>query len=48
MTWLLETTSRLLRCRSRVALLDLAYDAIRDGLGYDRVGVALADDQRRT
>ena len=42
-TWLLETTNLLVGCRSLFALLDLAYDAIRDGLGYDRVELLLAD-----
>ena len=43
MDWLLRTTSQMVRCRSVSALLDLAYDAIRDGLGYDRVGLSLVD-----
>jgi hypothetical protein len=42
-TWLLEVTNRLVGCRSLPALTDMAYDAIRTGLGYDRVAVILAD-----
>src|SRR5947209_7789069 len=44
--WLLDTTSRMLRCRSVAPLLDLAYDAIREGLGFDRVGLFLIDSDR--
>ena len=33
----------MVRCRGVAELLDLAYDAIRDGLGYDRVGLFLVD-----
>ena len=46
--WLLRTMDGLLRCRTVAALLDLAYDAIRDGLGYDHVGLLLADHTRGT
>jgi diguanylate cyclase (GGDEF)-like protein/putative nucleotidyltransferase with HDIG domain len=41
--WLTNTTNAMLRCRSVAALLDLAYDAIRSGLGFDRVGLMLID-----
>ncbi len=44
--WLLRTTSRMVRCRTVPALLELAYDAIREGLGYDRVGLTLVDRER--
>ncbi|MDB5059144.1 MAG: sensor hybrid histidine kinase [Chloroflexi bacterium] len=43
LTWLLDTTNRMVGCRNVLALLDLAYDAIRYGLGYDRVGFILVD-----
>src|SRR5579875_2842155 len=46
--WLLRTIDRMVRCQSVDALIDLAYDAIRDGLGYDRVGLLLVDPARRT
>ena len=41
MAWLLDTTNRMVGCRTVDTLLDLAYDAIRTGLGYDRVGLLL-------
>ncbi len=41
--WLQRTMIAMVRCRSVADLLDLAYDAIRDGLGYDRVGLFLVD-----
>jgi len=44
--WWQHTMSRMVRCRTVAALLDLAYDAIRGGLGYDHVGVFLADPAR--
>ena len=44
LAWLLQTTGRMVRCRTVPALLDLAYEAIRDGLGYDRVGLSLVDE----
>lgn len=46
LAWLLEATNRMVRCRTVPALLDVAYDAVRDGLGYDRVGIALIDHER--
>ncbi len=46
--WLLSTTNGMVGCRGVAALLDLAYDAIREGLGYDRVGLLLVDDVHRT
>ena len=46
--WLLQATNRLLGCRSVATLLDLAYDEIRTGLHYDRVGLVLVDYERRT
>src|SRR5579859_3584981 len=42
--WLQQTTTQLVRCRTVTELLDLAYDAIREGLGFDRVGVLLLDE----
>jgi len=48
MEWLLRTMNRMLRCHDVDMLIDLAYDAIRDGLGYDRVGLFLVDHTRRT
>ena len=47
LTWLLHTTNRMVGCRSMAALLDMAYDAIREGLGYDRVGLQLIDASRQ-
>src|SRR5262249_20797422 len=44
--WLLRTTNEMVRCRDIPVLLDLAYSAIRDGLGYDRVGLILLDRER--
>ncbi len=41
--WLIRTMNRMVRCRDRDALLDVAYDALRDGLGYDRVGLLLVN-----
>lgn len=46
--WLLEALTAMLRCHSVQALCGLAYDALRDGLGYDRVGLLLIDEGRRT
>ncbi len=45
--WWQHTMNRMVQCRTIPALLDLAYDAIRGGLGYDHVGVFLADPTRR-
>ena len=36
----------MVRCRTVADLMDLAYDAIRHGLGYDRVGLFLVDAAR--
>lgn len=44
--WLLQTTNRMLRCRGLDALLDLAYDAVRQGMGFDRVGLMVVDAKR--
>jgi excisionase family DNA binding protein len=44
--WLLGTMTGLVRCHTVAHLLDLAYDAIRTGLGYDRVGIELIDPVR--
>ncbi len=41
--WLLQTTNRMVGCTTVPSLLDLAYDAIRGGLGYDRVGLMVVD-----
>jgi len=46
--WLLSTTNRMVGCRSVAALLDLAYDAIREGLGYDRVSFLLVNSAQGT
>ncbi len=48
MDWLLRTMNRMLHCYDVDMLVDLAYDAIRDDLGYDRVGLLLVDHTRRT
>src|SRR5579885_1491376 len=40
--------SRMLRCHSIPDLLDLAYDALRGGLGYGRVSVLLTDSAKET
>ncbi len=45
--WWQHTMNRMVRCRTVPALLDLAYDAVRGGLGYDRVAVLLADPARQ-
>ncbi len=45
--WLLGTMTGLVRCHTVAHLLDLAYDAIRTGLGYDRVGIELIDPVRQ-
>src|SRR5579871_1228710 len=44
--WLLRTMESMVRCHSVGALLDLAYEAIRAGLGYDRVGFKLLNEER--
>ncbi len=44
--WFTHTTNAMLRCRTVAALLDLAYDAIRGGLAFDRVGLLLVDQAR--
>lgn len=46
MEWLQRTMLAMVRCRTVASLLDLAYDAIRQGLGYDRVGLFLVDSCR--
>ena len=46
--WLLDALTAMLRCHTVQALCDLAYDALRDGLGYDRAGLLLIDEGRRT
>ncbi len=43
LAWVLRTTNRMVQCQSVSALLDLAYDAVRTDLGYDRVGIMLVD-----
>ena len=43
LVWVLRATNRMLQCHSVPALLDLAYDAVRTDLGYDRVGITLID-----
>ena len=45
--WWQHTMNRMVRCRTVTALLDLAYDAVRGGIGYDRVTVLLVDPARR-
>ncbi len=45
--WWQHTMNRMVRCRTIPALLDLAYDAVRGGLGYDHVAVLLVDPARR-
>jgi len=44
--WLLDTMDRMVRCQNVAALVDVAYDAIREGLGYDRVGLLLVEPAR--
>lgn len=44
--WFTHTTNAMLRCRSVAELLELAYDAIRGGLAFDRVGLMLVDRRR--
>ncbi|MCA1599729.1 MAG: hypothetical protein LC769_12090, partial [Chloroflexi bacterium] len=44
--WWQHTMNRMVRCRTVPALLDLAYDAVRGGLGYDHVAVLLVDPAR--
>jgi len=44
--WWQHTMNRMVQCRTIPALLDLAYDAIRGGLGYEHVGVFLVDPTR--
>jgi len=46
--WLLDALTAMLRCHTVRALCDLAYDVLRGGLGYDRVGLLLIDEGRRT
>lgn len=41
--WLPRTMNGMVRCRDVASLLDLAYDAIRNDLRYDRVGILLVD-----
>jgi len=48
MDWLLRAMNRMLHCYDVDMLVDLAYDAVRDDLGYDRVGLLLVDHTRRT
>ncbi len=45
--WWQHTMNRMVRCRTVPALLDLAYDAVRGGLGYDYVSVLLVDSARQ-
>jgi len=45
--WWQHTMNRMVRCRTVPALLDLAYDAVRGGLGYDYVSVLLVDPSRQ-
>ncbi len=45
--WLTNTTNAMLRCGTVASLLDLAYDAIRSGMGFDRVGFLLFDRDNR-
>jgi putative nucleotidyltransferase with HDIG domain len=45
--WWQHTMNRMVRCRTVPALLDLAYDAVRGGLGYDHVAILLVDPARR-
>jgi diguanylate cyclase (GGDEF)-like protein/putative nucleotidyltransferase with HDIG domain len=44
--WFTRTTNTMLRCRTVAALLELAYDAVRDGLAFDRVGLLLVDQEQ--
>lgn len=46
--WWYHAMNRMVRCRTVAELLDLAYDAIRGGLGCQRVGVFLVDPARHT
>ena len=46
--WWQHAMSRMLRCQAIPDLLDLAYDAVRGGLGHGRVSVLLADQKART
>ncbi len=41
--WLLKTTNRMVGCSTLRVLLDLAYDALREGLDYDRVGLSVVN-----
>lgn len=41
--WWQHAMHRMVRCRDIPELLDLAYDAVRGGLGHDRVGIFLLD-----
>ena len=47
LAWVVESTTRLARCRSTRALLDAAHDAISVGLGYDYVALLLFDRSGR-
>ena len=44
--WWQHTMNRMVRCRTVTDLLDLAYDAVRGGLGYDRVSLVIDDPAR--
>ncbi len=43
--WLREISRRLTEARSRAEVLDIVYWGVREGLGYDRVGINLFDHQ---
>jgi diguanylate cyclase (GGDEF)-like protein/putative nucleotidyltransferase with HDIG domain len=45
--WWQHAMHRMVRCRDGAELLDLTYDAVRGGLGHERVGVFLLDPARR-
>src|SRR5262249_23317579 len=49
LTWLEEASKRLSRAYSLEHVLDTVYWSVRNGLGYDRVGIFLVeeDDQQR-
>ncbi len=47
LSWLLDTTNRMVGCHDLSTLLETAYEAIQIGLGYDRVSLQLIDAGRQ-
>lgn len=46
--WLRQVTTTINAAQSLATVVDTVYDGIRDGLGYDRVGIGLCDHEHQT